>query len=274
MYKRQTESYLNEINLEILKSDKLIKKTMLLESLKLDNMLKVCKKNYKQNKKIVLLVNYTKSIEYIEENLRGYNYRTINGPVSSESRNEILNEFAEDSDKVKILVGNLSILSTGIDLDDKTGNYPRIALISPNLNGVTLFQAINRFNRIDTKSDADVFIYYLTFFGQTELDYLDLLKKKMNILENIIGKGVLENTKKIIISSPISRNYKSSISRDTSIFKTPSPIKIKKRNVFRRLQKGNNVNRVVRKQQIIKKSSESKRRSSLDEIQKMMEEML
>ncbi len=104
--------------------------------------------------KVVIMFNYTDNIKRAVKKLKAYSPIMINGTITGVARQKRLNLFQAPSLKHRLLVGNLSVLSTGIDLDDKDGRFPRFCVANANLNAIDLYQMGHRFRRIDTKSDA------------------------------------------------------------------------------------------------------------------------
>ena len=124
--------------------------------------------------KVVICLNYTESIVDLSNLLHIYNPLILNGSTSVNKRDQIIKKFQNNSSEYRLLIGNLQCLSTGIDLDDKDGNFPRFVLVSPNYSIITLEQLIYRFLRTDTKSCAEInFIFGRIYLnnGQKSEDY-------------------------------------------------------------------------------------------------------
>lgn len=108
--------------------------------------------------KVVIAVNFTDTIQDLKTLFEalGHAVLVLNGSVSSEGRSRVMALFQTPSTQHRILLANQSVISTGIDLDDKHGSYPRICFVSPNQSTITAFQLGHRFHRADTKSDSAV----------------------------------------------------------------------------------------------------------------------
>ena len=79
---------------------------------------------------------------------------------------------------------NVSVISTGIDLDDKHGSFPRVCFVSPNYNTINIYQLGHRFLRgLDTKSDTNIFMVYSK--NQMERQIIESLMKKGNVMKNV-----------------------------------------------------------------------------------------
>lgn len=110
--------------------------------------------------KIVVGVSYTNTIELLQSKLQSYNILILNGSVQMKERDNIVKKFQQPNTDHRILIGNLKVISTGIDLDDQDGNYPRLALILPNYDTITQYQFAGRILRAGTKSNAYLLSVY------------------------------------------------------------------------------------------------------------------
>lgn len=130
--------------------------------------------------KVVICVNYTSTLKDLKALLADFDPLILNGTVSDKRRGSIINKFQEPSTTHRLLIGNVSVCSTGIDLDDKHGDYPRFALVSPNYHTIHLYQLGHRFQRADTKSDADVRFLFGAHAFETKV--LHALAKKSTVM--------------------------------------------------------------------------------------------
>lgn len=154
------------------------------------------------NKKVVLCLNYTDSIIDIATALEEFGPLIVRGSTSERQRGEILSKFQRCDGKYRLLIGNLSCLSTGIDLDDKSGEFPRLALVSPNYSTITLHQLVYRFLRADTRSDSQVhFVFGRAYVSpdsklthMEELSVLNALSKKSGILRDVANATVTDSS--------------------------------------------------------------------------------
>lgn len=166
------------------------KMLMVIESAKLDTMVRIVNEKIKSNAntKIVLCVNYTSSIDYLKTKLAKYSPQILNGSVSSTKRETIMNMFQEPNIKCKLIIGNLSVCSTGIDLDDQNGNHPRFCLVNPNYSTITLYQLSHRFHRQNTKSNATIHFMYSK--NKHELPILSALANKSVVMKETTSEQV------------------------------------------------------------------------------------
>lgn len=139
------------------------------------------------NCKLGIFVNYTSSIEKLKESLSEYNPVLLHGTVPKEKRQKLINKFQETNLECRIIIANLQVGSTGIDLDDKDGNFPRVALGSPNYIIQNLHQLTFRFLRRDTKSEA-IFRFVYGLCGKKETSILNALAKKSQIMKETLAE--------------------------------------------------------------------------------------
>ena len=126
-------------------------------------MVRVCRARLLANPclKVVMSVNFSDTIMDLMSMLAEFSPLEYSGKISRVRREEALKSFQEPSVRCRLLIGNLTCLSTGIDLDDKDGRFPRLCLSRPNYSTITLYQLSHRFNRgLDTRSVARVEFLY------------------------------------------------------------------------------------------------------------------
>lgn len=124
--------------------------------------------------------------------------RTLQGSMNHGQRMQALQDFQEASTRVRVMVVNQSVASTGIDLDDKDGRFPRVCFVSPNFSTITAYQLGHRFLRMDTQSNAHVeFVYgkdraHITYANSptVELKVLNALAAKGQIMKETTPEQV------------------------------------------------------------------------------------
>lgn len=172
---------------------------MQLELLKKDTAIRVIKQEAENFKKLVLIFNYNETItsSFAELNqLFPGQVAIVNGSTSKENREIIIKNFQEPNENLRIIIGNTSVLSSGIDLDDKEGNFNRFCLVSPNFNIITMYQLTKRFKRANTKSNT-TFRFLFCDGIEKELKILQALEKKGNVMSKVTNQQTLNGEKYI-----------------------------------------------------------------------------
>ena len=140
--------------------------------------------------KVILCLNYLDNIDALTEFLEVFRPLVLRGSMSAKERAETIAKFQAPTTEHRLLVGNFSVCSTGIDLDDKYGNFPRIMYASPQYNTITTYQLCHRVQRLDTKSDAHVYMVYgkREFGGDLveETSILTALSRKGNVMRETV----------------------------------------------------------------------------------------
>jgi superfamily II DNA or RNA helicase len=144
------------------------------------------------NRKVAILLNFSDSIVDISAALESFSPLVIRGSTSASKRKQALDRFQRPDDSYRVLIANLSCVSTGVDLDDKDGRFPRLALVNPNYSTITLHQLTYRFLRADTRSDAHVHFVFgretidgKQIRGLTELNVLNCLARKSRVMKEV-----------------------------------------------------------------------------------------
>jgi len=134
--------------------------------------------------KCVVMLNYLSSLDMLEKLLKASDIKVecISGKHTLEQRAQKLDAFQNNTD-CRVLIGNLKVLSTGIDLDDKHGNEPRTVWISPNFYTVEMYQATKRFQRMDSKSQA--LIYFVWYKDNEEEKIVKSMQSKSEFLGTV-----------------------------------------------------------------------------------------
>ena len=152
------------------------------ETAKIGTMLRIAQEKLQDPRlKMIICVNYTATIDDLVEGLKEYNPLVLQGKTKEGDRGTIISEFAEDNGNRRLLLANLKVCSSGIDLDDKVGGRPRFCLVSPNYSSIDLYQLSHRFLRMDTKSSATVHMMYAK--TACELAILNALAKKSAVMK-------------------------------------------------------------------------------------------
>jgi hypothetical protein len=143
----------------------------------------------KSDCKVIVGFNFTNSQILLGELLGSMNIKSsiLNGGVHKISRRDIVDKFNQDDDELRVLICNIEVISTGIDLDDKFGNRPRVVYLSPSYNTISQYQVSHRVSRLDSKSNSEINMVIME--NNSELRVLDALKSKSMILRDNIQTG-------------------------------------------------------------------------------------
>lgn len=147
-----------------------------------------------QREKIVICLNYINNVDILKDSLQNSSIESLimMGSTSTIHRGKILDRFlAHDESNLnqdRVLIGNMGILSTGIDLHDVIGTRRRFCLVSPNFRCLDLYQLSYRFLRQNTKSGSLVHIVYGAEEDCQEVKILNAIAKKGAILKDTTGE--------------------------------------------------------------------------------------
>lgn len=185
------EQAYQELQLELLKLEKKEKKDKAsqlteilrarerIELLKVPLMVEMAEEGIENGMSIVLFCNFTQTLEAISERLN--TKCIVNGKVKDDIRQKNIDDF--QADKERVIIVNVAAGGAGLSLHDITGNYPRLALISPSYSAVQMRQALGRVWRDSAKTKS---IQKIVFVAKTieeqvcksvnqKLENLDLL---------------------------------------------------------------------------------------------------
>jgi len=174
--------------------EKIIFNMRVIENAKMNIFITLAKKKLEENPnyKVCLFVNYTSSIKILQKGLKDYEPLVLDGKVPKEQRQDILTKFQEPTTRFRLLIGNIRVCSSGLDIDDKLGNFPRFIYANANLSILDLQQLPSRFLRLDTKSSSVFRFVYVRNYP--EIGLLQNLKKKSKVMKQTTEKQVEEGT--------------------------------------------------------------------------------
>ena len=147
--------------------------------------------------KVCIALNYKRTIKNVARQLKKYGLVTIwasdpdtKKAVPVDTRQDYITKFNEPNTDVRVLLGTLSIISQGIDLDDREGSYPRTAFESSSYFFMHCHQFTRRFLRGSyTESSSNVkFVYVNCDVKETSI--LDALFRQGDICTKTLKKQV------------------------------------------------------------------------------------
>ena len=136
----------------------------------------------KKKKKIVIALFYIKPIMMLYKLLEKYKPQLIIGETKNLERTSIISRFQEDNLNCRLIIANADIISTGINLDDTTGLFPRICFLSSNYKSMISHQLFYRFCRVTTKSTPEIKIIFCKDLNEDRV--LEILNNKTKILKD------------------------------------------------------------------------------------------
>lgn len=134
-----------------------------------------------QDKKIIVFTNFTNTLDVLHEKYKKISV-TLDGRMSKDKRQESIDKF-QNNDKIKIFIGNIIAAGVGITLTAAE------TVIMNDLSFVPAHhsQAEDRAYRYGQKNS--VLVYYPIFDNTIERIVYNMLQKKKNIIDQVMGDG-------------------------------------------------------------------------------------
>lgn len=158
---------------------KLTKVRQVIADEKTKSTIELCENIIEQGKKVIVFTNFTKSLETILEHF-GKSAVRLDGQMSQKERQLSVDSFQND-EKVMVFVGNIKAAGVGITLTAAEAVVMNDLSFLPSDHS----QAEDRSYRYGQKNN--VLVYYPIFDNTVEGIIYDILKKKKNIFETIMG---------------------------------------------------------------------------------------
>ncbi len=137
------------------------------------------------NTKVILYLWYHDTTDHMVECLKMYNPMLLNGQVTPKKRAQTVALFQEKNDKCRLIIGHPVAGGTGLSLDDRDGNWPRVMFIMPTYHLIETTQAMGRIRRVTSKSNALVlFLYSLSH--RMEARIMQSLLSKTKVVRDVI----------------------------------------------------------------------------------------
>ncbi len=158
-----------------------------IETAKVNDIIRIARQTLESdpNCKVGIFLEYLHNIDSVEDGLMDYKPLVIVGSVSKDRRPIIFDKFQEPNNKYRVIIAITQTVSTGIDLDDKHGGFPRYAFASPSYNIQNIHQLSSRFVRLDSKSPA-IFRLFYGSVSRKEVSILNALARKANVLKDTL----------------------------------------------------------------------------------------
>lgn len=134
-----------------------------------------------QGKKVIVFTNFTASLDMLHEKYKK-NSVILDGRMSKEKRQQSVDKF-QNEDKIKIFISNIKAGGVGITLTAAEVVIMNDLSFVPSDHS----QAEDRAYRYGQKNS--VLIYYPVFENTIEMIVYNILQKKKNIIDQVMGDG-------------------------------------------------------------------------------------
>jgi len=161
---------------------KLTKVRQVIAEEKVPSTIEICENIVEQGKKVIVFTNFTKTLEMILEHF-GKNAVRLDGQMSQKERQLSVDRFQND-ESVMVFVGNIKAAGVGITLTAGEAVVMNDLSFLPSDHS----QAEDRSYRYGQKNN--VLVYYPIFDNTVEGIIYDILKKKKDIFETVMGDKV------------------------------------------------------------------------------------
>ena len=161
---------------------KLTKVRQVIAEEKVTSTIEICENIVEQGKKVIVFTNFTKSLEMILEHF-GKKAVRLDGQMSQKERQMSVDRFQNEED-VMVFVGNIKAAGVGITLTAGEAVVMNDLSFLPSDHS----QAEDRSYRYRQKNN--VLVYYPIFDNTVEGIIYDILKKKKDIFETVMGDKV------------------------------------------------------------------------------------
>jgi superfamily II DNA or RNA helicase len=126
---------------------------------------------------VVVFCNFTETINALSKRLD--TPCIVNGTVKDSLRQKYIDAF--QTDRIRVILVGIAAGSSGLSLQDLTGKYPRLAIISPSYSAVMMRQATGRVWRDASKTKS---IQKIVFVANTvEEKVCDNVNRKLANLD-------------------------------------------------------------------------------------------
>lgn len=161
--------------------NRLMKLRQLIAIEKVDHTCELIDRVLEQGRKVIVFTNFTMSLDMIYEKYRKKAV-VLDGRMSKDRRQQSVDRF-QNEDKIKIFIGNIKAAGVGITLTAAD------TVIMNDLSFVPAdhSQAEDRAYRYGQKNS--VLVYYPVFENTIEMTIYNILQKKKDIIDQVMGDG-------------------------------------------------------------------------------------
>jgi hypothetical protein len=168
-----------------------MKSLQLLESSKCTSLAIHCYNKLVEDPKLKIVIGcwFVNSIAYLRDCLKNFGPMILTGAYDEKERGRAVEKFQQDSKDCRVIIGQMTIISQSISLDDTTGVYRREAYFIPNYQAVPLQQAAGRIHRKNTMSDSIVYYVYGKQFSTNKNAPINSIGTEIQLLSKLVEKG-------------------------------------------------------------------------------------
>jgi len=135
--------------------------------------------------KFVVVLNFMRHFDQLIEEIEEITpVLILNGECKMADRASVVSKFQQENLEYRVIAISAEVGAVGIELDDKSGLYPRHMVCLPMTNAVNFCQAIGRIQRTKTKSDSIVSVIQphrkITYFKNQ-------INRKFQVLEQFMS---------------------------------------------------------------------------------------
>jgi SWI/SNF-related matrix-associated actin-dependent regulator 1 of chromatin subfamily A len=161
--------------------NRLMKLRQLIAIEKVDHTCELIDKVLEQGRKVIVFTNFTMSLDMIYEKY-GKKAVVLDGRMSKDRRQQSVDRF-QNEDKVKVFIGNIKAAGVGITLTSAdTVIFNDLSFVPADHS-----QAEDRAYRYGQKNS--VLVYYPVFENTIEMTIYNILQKKKDIIDQVMGDG-------------------------------------------------------------------------------------
>jgi hypothetical protein len=154
------------------------------------------------NSKVVISVNFNRTINTLMLNLAKYKPLLYNGQLSAKKRTKVKGLFQQVDLEHRLLITNINVSSLSVSFDDRDGNFPRYAFGEAGYKIMNDHQWTHRFYRISTRSVPHVRFVYGNVVNKTTGEDCGLLEG--SIISSIQRKSqVMKDTLKVQVEEGV-----------------------------------------------------------------------
>lgn len=161
--------------------NRLMKVRQLISYEKIPYTCELIDKCLEQGKKVIVLTNFTMTLDMLHEKYKKISV-TLDGRMSKEKKQESVDKFQND-DKIKVFIGNIKAAGVGHTLTQAE------VVIMNDLSFVPAEHSQGEDRAFRYGQKKNVIVYYPVFENTVEKIMYNILQKKKNIIDQVMGDG-------------------------------------------------------------------------------------